>query len=546
MTQFQSPDVLPGSRSEIALPSVPIDSDDARQSDSFDDHLQRAGLPGEEASKTKSLTAVAPGSPSTEVPTETVEVPARSRDEGLESGQQTLGRVAETNDNDLRVDAAAAELDTIRAEVAFAPAFAEYEDVEPVSAEKKYAVQFDIAETPPENPVNSDENPQRDYEGIDLEATLATDRVLEEVAVEKSDSREEQTAESDHGLAAQVVPDQPVVSEPTSPPRAGNLSATDEQGEIIQEGQESSRPERETQKPGASIPDAKPTTESSATVSKMSTSAEPAEVAAEAKDQPNQSGEENVAERRVVDKKVVDKSEEPVREASIAGSGNQESSQTPKNTNDTSIRTVELAASAAKDSSSATSAPSTPEADVAAAASMTSEASGKEASDPATRLSGQFAARRTAEPLSDIELNESERARFVQRVAGAFSRTRGEDGTIRLRLAPPELGTLQLEVKLRDGVMVARLETETNEARQLLLQNLPMLRERLGQQEITIEQFDVELRDDVPEGSTDHAEHDLQHEHSDQRLGNEDATEDDEPAESGKPQNDDDLLNVIV
>jgi flagellar hook-length control protein FliK len=90
-----------------------------------------------------------------------------------------------------------------------------------------------------------------------------------------------------------------------------------------------------------------------------------------------------------------------------------------------------------------------------------------------------------------------DQARFVQRVANAFRVADDQGGEIRLRLSPPELGSLKVEVAVRNGVMTARLEAETTTARSLLLNNLPLLRERLAGQNIKIERFDVDLRQDA-------------------------------------------------
>lgn len=93
-------------------------------------------------------------------------------------------------------------------------------------------------------------------------------------------------------------------------------------------------------------------------------------------------------------------------------------------------------------------------------------------------------------------LTESERVRFVQRVASAFRSLGDEGGEMRLRLSPPELGSLRLELTVREGVLNARLETETSTARNLLLDNLPALRDRLAEQNIKVEKFDVDVRDE--------------------------------------------------
>jgi flagellar hook-length control protein FliK len=101
-------------------------------------------------------------------------------------------------------------------------------------------------------------------------------------------------------------------------------------------------------------------------------------------------------------------------------------------------------------------------------------------------------------------LTESERVRFVQRVARAFHSIGDEGGEVRLRLSPPELGSLRLELTVREGVMTARLETETTTARSLLLDNLPVLRDRLAEQNIKVERFDVDVRDENRDRSADH------------------------------------------
>jgi len=86
-----------------------------------------------------------------------------------------------------------------------------------------------------------------------------------------------------------------------------------------------------------------------------------------------------------------------------------------------------------------------------------------------------------------------DRGRFVQRVARAVETAIGLGGPLRLRLSPPELGALRLEISLREGVMSARLEAETPAAHAVLLESLPGLRERLAQHDIRIERFDIDV-----------------------------------------------------
>lgn len=89
-----------------------------------------------------------------------------------------------------------------------------------------------------------------------------------------------------------------------------------------------------------------------------------------------------------------------------------------------------------------------------------------------------------------------DRARFVGRVEGAIRAAQQRDGRVQVRLSPPELGALRIELTLQQGVLSARMETETPAARTLILDNLPALRERLAQQDVRVDQFDVDVRRD--------------------------------------------------
>lgn len=121
------------------------------------------------------------------------------------------------------------------------------------------------------------------------------------------------------------------------------------------------------------------------------------------------------------------------------------------------------------------------------------EAKTAEAASPRTHSTQAVeSSERRGEPGTPVD--ESERARFVQRVAKAFESAMDRGGHVRLRLHPPELGSLRLELTVRNGQMHARLETETEAARNLLLDNLPGLKERLAGHQIRVERFDVEWR----------------------------------------------------
>lgn len=117
-----------------------------------------------------------------------------------------------------------------------------------------------------------------------------------------------------------------------------------------------------------------------------------------------------------------------------------------------------------------------------------------------SRLTQQIFARSGEQNSRLAPISSADQARFIQRVAKAFEAAQSRDGEIRLRLSPPELGSLRLEVKVQGGVMTARIEAETSTVRSLLLDNMPVLRERLAEQGIRLEQFDVDLTDRQPGG----------------------------------------------
>jgi flagellar hook-length control protein FliK len=90
-------------------------------------------------------------------------------------------------------------------------------------------------------------------------------------------------------------------------------------------------------------------------------------------------------------------------------------------------------------------------------------------------------------------LNTADRARFIQRVARAFQTAGDQGGQMRLRLSPPELGSLQMQISLKQGALTAHIQADNSTAQQALLDSLPDLRDRLAQQNIRVERFEVEL-----------------------------------------------------
>jgi flagellar hook-length control protein FliK len=141
--------------------------------------------------------------------------------------------------------------------------------------------------------------------------------------------------------------------------------------------------------------------------------------------------------------------------------------------------------------------PSNPPGDAKVADLSASHNASAQASDGAGRRSDDAAT-----------TDAADRARFVQRVARAFESAVDHAGQVRLRLHPPELGSLRLDLTIRNGQMSARLETETEAARNMLMENLPELKERLAGHHIQVERFDIEWRGQaqggLPQRSGDH------------------------------------------
>lgn len=131
--------------------------------------------------------------------------------------------------------------------------------------------------------------------------------------------------------------------------------------------------------------------------------------------------------------------------------------------------------------------------------------------EPARNVNGRETGGSRA-PASDgsTQLSQSDRVRLVERVARAVRTAESRGGDLKIRLSPPELGSLRLQVKLTDGTMSARIEAETPEARQVLIDNLPQLREKLSDQNIRIEKFDIDLFNSGYGGAPQHSreEHD--------------------------------------
>jgi flagellar hook-length control protein FliK len=98
-------------------------------------------------------------------------------------------------------------------------------------------------------------------------------------------------------------------------------------------------------------------------------------------------------------------------------------------------------------------------------------------------------------------LSRFQQTKLVQRVLKGLEQLSNGGGQVKLRLHPPELGTLQMTLKIEANVMSAHLEVENSLAKEALLNNLQSLRDRLSDQGMSIDRFEVEVRTDSQSGA---------------------------------------------
>ncbi len=87
-------------------------------------------------------------------------------------------------------------------------------------------------------------------------------------------------------------------------------------------------------------------------------------------------------------------------------------------------------------------------------------------------------------------------AKLVQRVLRGVEQLANGGGQVRLRLHPPELGSLQMSLRMEAGQVFAKLEVENTTARDALLNNVQTLKDRMAEQGMQVASFEVEVRTD--------------------------------------------------
>ena len=84
------------------------------------------------------------------------------------------------------------------------------------------------------------------------------------------------------------------------------------------------------------------------------------------------------------------------------------------------------------------------------------------------------------------------RVKLIQRVSKAFQHLGPEGGVIRMRLAPAEMGSVRVEMRIQQRKVAARVVAETEAASAALREHLPDLRAKLESFGMQVEQLEIE------------------------------------------------------
>lgn len=180
------------------------------------------------------------------------------------------------------------------------------------------------------------------------------------------------------------------------------------------------------------------------------------------------------------------------------------STQRTENKNNKSFDVVEPTTATAPDPSTVAAVAKASEALAAAASGSTAASASSGGTNSSSNTTGvnnlasllqrgfQRGSLQKAEGRPSPQLDPKQQIRLINRVARAVQST-PPGQSIKIRLNPSELGQLKVEIKIENGNMTAKIEAENSATRQVLLDNLPQLRERLAESNINVQQFEVEL-----------------------------------------------------
>lgn len=147
--------------------------------------------------------------------------------------------------------------------------------------------------------------------------------------------------------------------------------------------------------------------------------------------------------------------------------------------------------------------PDQPQVEATKPATVTHEKGATDADQPLVQPAGTTAAPGTtgaqsttaAGPTVDVKQVEQ----LVERVADAVRQSQSTGQQLRIRLSPPELGTLQIEVSLKNGEYAAKLEVQNSSAQKVINDNIAQLKEALAKTGVSLDRIDVHINTDSTE-----------------------------------------------
>ncbi len=141
--------------------------------------------------------------------------------------------------------------------------------------------------------------------------------------------------------------------------------------------------------------------------------------------------------------------------------------------------------------------------------------SGQPSSTPITAS----ASRSIASPQDALPIDAEQ---FVDRVAGAVRSAPQNGQQLRVRLYPPHLGAMQIEVTSNNGTLSVRMEVQSVAAQSALSDNMSALREALVQQGNSLDRIDVQLVEtNAEEGRADLTDEQQQQQQAEEQSGEE-------------------------
>ncbi len=114
---------------------------------------------------------------------------------------------------------------------------------------------------------------------------------------------------------------------------------------------------------------------------------------------------------------------------------------------------------------------------------------------PVTASASPAPAQELPPPRLESPQDQAIFARVVRGMQGAINQ---QGGSVTLRLTPPELGTVRIELAIMQGTVTARFHTETESVRHLLTEQMAQLRAGLERQGLHVERLAVQTQQAMP------------------------------------------------